>query len=101
MIVRVWHGRTGLASPGEYPRYFIDHVLPQLKRIDGFLGATLLRQHRAHDLEFVVETRWASMDAIRAFAGANIDRAVVEPEAETILTDYDQKVAHYEVVHQT
>jgi heme-degrading monooxygenase HmoA len=101
MIVRVWHGRTALANPSEYPRYFIDHVLPQLKQIDGFIGATLLRQHRAHDLEFVVESRWASMDAIRAFAGANLDRAVVEPQAQTILLDYDQRVQHYEVVFET
>lgn len=98
MIVRTWHGRTPLTNPSAYPRYFIDHVLPQLKRIDGFLGATLLRRQRTHDIEFVVETRWASMDAIRAFTGANLDRAVVEPQAETILTDYDQKVTHYEVV---
>jgi heme-degrading monooxygenase HmoA len=101
MIVRTWHGRAPLANPSAYPRYFIDHVLPQLKRIDGFLGATLLRQQRAHDIEFAVETRWASMDAIRAFAGANLDRAVVEAEAETILADYDRKVRHYEVVYET
>jgi heme-degrading monooxygenase HmoA len=101
MIMRTWHGRAPLANPSAYPRYFIDHVLPQLKRIDGFLGATLLRQQRAHDIDFAVETRWASMEPIRAFAGANLDRAVVEPEAQAILNDFDQKVQHYEVVFET
>jgi heme-degrading monooxygenase HmoA len=101
MIVRAWRARAALAPPSGYPRHFIESVLPALKRIDGFLGATLLRQQRAHDIEFVVETRWASIDAIRAFAGANIDRAVVEPEAATQLVDYDQRVAHYEVVYET
>lgn len=101
MIVRVWRGRMALSNPSFYPRYFIDHVLPQLKRLDGFVGATLLKQQRAHDIEYTVETRWASMDAIRAFAGANLDRAVVEPEAQAALVDYDQRVQHYEVVYET
>jgi heme-degrading monooxygenase HmoA len=101
MIVRSWRGRVALAPPSGYPRYFIDKVLPQLKRIDGFLGATLLKHQRAHDIEYVVESRWATMDAIRAFAGANLDRAVVEPEAQAMLVDYDQRVVHYEVVYET
>jgi heme-degrading monooxygenase HmoA len=101
MIVRVWHARAALAPPSAYPRHFIDAVLPKLHRIEGFVGATLLRQHRAHDIEFVVETRWTSMDAVRAFAGANIDRAVVAPDAAAMLIDYDQRVHHYEVVYET
>ena len=100
MIVRVWRARAPVANPSAYPRYFIDHVLPQLQRLDGFAGATLLRQHRAHDIEYVVETRWTSMDPIRVFAGANVERAVVEPEAQAALIDYDQRVSHYEIVHE-
>lgn len=100
MILRVWHARAPLNNPSGYPRYFIDHVLPQLQKLDGFMGATLLRQQRAHDIEYVVETRWKSMDPIRVFAGANVDRAVVEPDAQASLIDFDQRVSHYEVVHQ-
>jgi heme-degrading monooxygenase HmoA len=33
-------------------------------------------------VEFLVLTRWSSMDAIRAFAGADVRKAVVEPAAE-------------------
>ena len=99
MIVRVWHGRAALANPSGYPRHFIDTVLPQLQRLEGFAGATLLRQHRAHDIEYVVESRWTSLDAVRAFAGANIDRAVVEPEGQAALIDYDQRVVHYDIIY--
>jgi hypothetical protein len=38
------------------------------------------------------------MDAIRAFAGDDLARAVVEPEAAAVLTRFDQEVRHYEVV---
>jgi hypothetical protein len=37
------------------------------------------------------------MDAIRRFAGADPERAVVEPEARAVLADYDDFVRHYEV----
>ena len=100
MIVRVWRAHAALAPPSGYPRHFIDKVLPELERLEGFAGATLLRQQRAHDIEYVVETRWTSLDAIRAFAGANVDRAVVAPDAAAMLIDFDQRVQHFEIVYE-
>jgi len=49
-------------------------------------------------VEFLVLTRWTSMEAIRAFAGPNPERAVVEPGAIAALTAYDEEVRHYEVL---
>jgi heme-degrading monooxygenase HmoA len=94
MIVRAWRGRAAASRAAIYPEYFKRDLLPELRRTEGFVDASLLRETRAHDVEFLVLTRWQSMDAIRAFAGANIDRAVVEPEAAAALVD----VHHYEVL---
>lgn len=98
MIVRAWRGRAAKSNPGAYIEHFRRNVLPVLREIEGFLGASLLRANRAEDVEFLVLTRWASMDAIRAFAGEDATRAVVEPEAVAALSDYDRTVQHYEVV---
>ncbi len=98
MIVRAWRGRASPANPGAYIEHFRRNVLPELEEIEGFLGASLLREDRAQEVEFLVLTRWASMDAVRAFAGADVARAVVEPEAMAALKDYDRTVHHYEVV---
>jgi len=38
------------------------------------------------------------MDAVRTFAGATPERAVVEPEAQAALVRYDTEVRHYELV---
>ena len=81
MIVRTWRGRAARAQPDAYPEHFRFTVLPALKAIKGFLGAQLLRHDRPDEIEFLVLTRWASLDAIRAFAGEHLDQAVVEPEA--------------------
>jgi mannose-6-phosphate isomerase-like protein (cupin superfamily) len=37
------------------------------------------------------------MDAIRSFAGENVDVAVVEPEARAVLEDFDTRVRHIEL----
>ena len=100
MIVRTWRGRAAPAQPDAYPEYFRFTVLPALKAIKGFLGAQLLRHDRPDEIEFLVLTRWASLDAIRAFAGEHLDQAVVEPEAALALVSFDPTVRHYEVIEE-
>ena len=63
----------------------------------GFLGAQLSRREEVV-VEFLVLTRWQSMDAVRAFAGPEVDRAIVEPGAVAALDDFDDAVQHYEVI---
>ena len=100
MIVRTWRGRAPLSKPDDYVRHFDTNVVAELRSVDGFLGATLLRQVRPDDIEFLVITRWQSMDAVRGFAGDAVGRAVVEPGAIAALADYDEFVEHYEVVDE-
>ena len=47
---------------------------PQLERTEGFLGATIERVGGDRGIEIVVVTRWASVDAIHAFAGEDDTR---------------------------
>jgi len=101
VIVRLWRARAGTANERAYADHFRRNVLPQLEAIPGFRGATLLRAARGDEVELVVLTRWRSMDAIRAFAGEEVERAVVEPEAAAALVDYDLAVSHYEIVEET
>jgi hypothetical protein len=41
---------------------------------------------------------WDSVDAIKAFAGEDIEAAVLYPEDERYLIGGESSVAHYEVV---
>jgi heme-degrading monooxygenase HmoA len=50
--------------------------------------------------EVVVLTLWESMDAVRKFAGGKPDKAIVEPEARAVLTDFDDCVTHFEIVKE-
>jgi len=100
MIVRSWRGRALSSNSNAYIEFFKRQVLPILRAIDGFAGASLLKQDRPNDVEFLVLTRWTSLDAIRAFAGDDIRKAVVEPEAAALLASFDPTVEHFEVVEE-
>jgi heme-degrading monooxygenase HmoA len=98
MIIREWRGRTEVSRADAYVLHFRNVVMPDLQRVPGFLGAYLSRHALGDVLEYVVLTRWESMDAIRAFAGAVPEKAVVEPGAVAALSSYDATVRHYEVI---
>jgi heme-degrading monooxygenase HmoA len=100
MVIREWRGRAIPTDAAGYPEHFRKTVLPQLKRTSGFVGAHLARHELGDKIEFVVLTRWVSIEAVRAFAGADVNKAVLEPEARAALADYDLDVRHYEVLQE-
>ena len=100
MIVRAWRGKASVAKADAYPAHFRRNVLPELKSVPGFLGASLLKQATGAGIEYLVLSRWASMEAIKGFAGSDVAKAVVEPEAIAALVDYDRMVQHYEVIEE-
>jgi uncharacterized protein len=100
MILRMWRARSRAEKTGEYVQHAIKKVLPALRAIEGHRGAYLLRRAVDGAVELVVLTLWESMAAVRRFAGAEPEKAVVEPEARAILSGFDEFVTHFEVVHR-
>ena len=100
MIIRAWRGRARRSRSDAYPKHFREVVIPVLQKTPGFLGAHLSWRPECDQVEFLVLTRWQSMDAIGAFAGSTVDRAVVEPGAVAALDDFDDTVQHYEVIEE-
>jgi heme-degrading monooxygenase HmoA len=98
MVIREWRGRALCSREGAYLQHFNDSVLPQLKTLEGFVGAHVCCRPKGELLEYVVLTRWESLDAIRGFAGEQYEKAVVEPAAAAALTDFDPYVQHYEIL---
>ncbi len=98
MIVRSWRAYAHSGAADQYPRHLLETVKPQLEQLAGFRGLYLLRRRDGDEVEYVVQTLWDSLAAIEAFAGPQLDEAVVEPEAAAALVRYDRRVTHYEVV---
>ena len=99
MVERVWSARADSVEKGSaYAAYFRRVVLPELTGIPGYIAARLLRREVGGGVEVVVCTSWESLEAIRTFAGDDIDCAVVHDEAAALFVDYDRLVRHFEVV---
>jgi heme-degrading monooxygenase HmoA len=95
-IVRVWKGYGTATGVQQYcDDHFAKTVLPQLRGVGGFLGANVLVRTLEDDTEVVVATIWDSIDAVKEFAGADHEVAVVEPAVRDLLDRFDDRVIHY------
>jgi antibiotic biosynthesis monooxygenase (ABM) superfamily enzyme len=72
-------------------------MFPSMQRVPGFRGVELLRRDAGDEIAFITTSRFASYDAVRAFAGENYDQAVIEPEARALLARADEHSEHFEV----
>ncbi|HYW25416.1 MAG TPA: antibiotic biosynthesis monooxygenase [Terriglobales bacterium] len=97
MIARVWRGWAAPAGAGAYERYFRGTLSPELLGIPGCAGAHLLRRPDGDEVELSTIVWFESLDAVRRFAGADAERAVVSEHAQGLLTRYEHRVVHYEV----
>jgi heme-degrading monooxygenase HmoA len=100
MIIREWRGRASAEQTEAYPDHFHRVVMPELRGRAGFLGAYLARRPIDDEIEFVVLTRWESMEAIKAFAGEDPAQAVVDARAAAMLRDVDVTVQHFDVIEE-
>src|SRR5712664_3939014 len=96
-ILRRWTARTTEAQLPKYLEHFSTDVLPELRRVSGYLGATVSLRRLESEIEILVETTWRSLEAIRNFAGLDPEAAVVADRAHALLTDFDRRVRHYEI----
>jgi heme-degrading monooxygenase HmoA len=97
VIARVWKGWTRRDDADDYAGYLEVTGMTQARATPGNRGASFLRRLDGERAEFVTIILWESLDAVRAFAGDEIERAVFYPEDERFLVDREWTVAHYEV----
>jgi heme-degrading monooxygenase HmoA len=100
VIARVWRASATPEGADRYRAHFTGTVLPQLRVLDGFRGAELLEDAAGDRTHILVVSRWESWAAVEGFAGADPGRAVVEPAAEAVLTEFAATVQHYTVTVQ-
>ena len=96
MITRLWRGWTLPENADAYERFLLSELFPSMRAIPGFRDADVLRRDDGREVAFVALTRFDSLDAIRGFAGADYETAVIEPTARALLSRYDERAQHYD-----
>ncbi|HKE41093.1 MAG TPA: antibiotic biosynthesis monooxygenase [Casimicrobiaceae bacterium] len=97
MISRHWRGIAKREDADSYVAHLKSDTFPKLASLAGFVRASILRREVANGTEFQVVTVWDSLQAIRAFSGADVESAVVAPVAQAMMVEFDRRAAHYEV----
>ena len=100
MIARIWKGAVRPEDADAYADYIRATGFAEYGETAGNRGAWLLRQDDGDRTEFVTLSMWESVDAIRAFAGDDIEAAVLYPEDERYLIGGESSVTHYEVADE-
>jgi heme-degrading monooxygenase HmoA len=98
MIARTWHGMVPAARADDYMAYLERTGLPDYRATPGNRGVWVLRRTEGDRAHFLLVSLWESMDAIRAFAGDDVERARYYPEDRGFLLELEPRVTHYEVL---
>ncbi len=98
MIVRIWHGVTSTSKADEYAEYVNKTGVKDYRAVEGNLGAYVLRRIEGEEAHFLTLTFWDSVESIKKFAGEEYEKARYYPEDAEYLLEFEEKVAHYEVL---
>ena len=97
MIARVWRGWTKTVDADAYEQLLREVVYPGLQAINGYQGGYVLRRDLDDGSEFVTVNLFASLEAVRAFAGDDYEVPVFEPAARRLLAKVEPVARHYDV----
>jgi heme-degrading monooxygenase HmoA len=96
-IIRVWYGLAHKDSADKYASHVRNDIYPLFSKMKGNLGAKVLRRNVEDGVQFMVVTRWDSMESIKEFAKDDVEKAVVAEVAQPYFIRYDDRVAHFTV----
>ncbi len=100
MITRIWRGWTSLEHAPHYEVLLTTEIFPSIARrkIDGYLGISLLKRKHNIEIEFVTIMWFTDLSAVRRFSGDDYEIAVVPAKARALLSRFDERSAHYETL---
>jgi catechol 2,3-dioxygenase-like lactoylglutathione lyase family enzyme/heme-degrading monooxygenase HmoA len=97
VLVRIWRGWTATEDADDYVAYLQATGIPAYRATPGNRAAYILRRRDGERTEFVTLTFWSSLEAVKAFAGEDVEQAVFYPEDDRFLVDRETTVTHFEV----
>jgi heme-degrading monooxygenase HmoA len=94
-IARMWHGRVPDARATEYYDYLNREGISRIEKIPGNLGADVMTSSHDGITEFLVISYWGSLDEIKAYAGADIQKVHNLPRDTEFLIEPETTVRHF------
>ena len=98
VVAREWKGRAAPARADEYHQYLLGGVA-KLRSTPGCLGVEVMRRDEAGAVEYTVISYWESREAIKAYAGQDIEKPHHLPKDRELLLELPTRVLHYDVTY--
>jgi heme-degrading monooxygenase HmoA len=99
-IARLWHGAVPAAQRDAYAAYLRRTGVRECRATTGNRGVLVLGRTVGEEAHFLFISFWDSLEAIRRFAGADVERARYYPEDRNFLLALEPTVTHYDVVER-
>jgi heme-degrading monooxygenase HmoA len=96
MIMRVWKGRVPATKGDAYLEFLKRVGLREYAATPGNKGVWCFRKDHDNVSEFLLATRWESVDALKRFAGDDYERAKYYPEDKDFLLEFEPNARHYD-----
>lgn len=102
MICRYWRGWTTRENEMIYQKLLTEKVIPgiEARQIDGLMRIEMMKRDLDDQIEFATIMWFTSVDAIKKFVGNDYEVAHVPDEAQAVLSQWDDRCAHYEIFDQ-
>lgn len=98
MIARIWKGETPESKADQYFDFLKVTGIKDYQETKGNQGVLVLRCIHEGRAEFLLLSLWESWNAIREFAGNDVEKAFYYPEDPQYLLSMQPNVDHYEVL---
>lgn len=98
VVAREWKGRIAPARDADYYPYLLEGV-KKIRSVPGSLGVQVMRRSEERAVEYTVISYWESREAIKAFAGQDIEKPHHLPRDREFLLELPTRVLHYDVTY--
>lgn len=96
-IARVWLGRTSALKADQYVEYMKANGVKELYATRGNRGVLVMKRLNQDIAEFNIISFWDSQEAIRRFAGEDINKTVYCPEDASFLLEIEPELTHFDI----
>lgn len=98
VVAREWKGRVKPERDAEYYPYLLEGV-KKIRSVPGSLGVEVMRRSEEGGVQYTVISYWESREAIKAFAGEDIEKPHHLPRDREFLLEVPTRVLHYDVTY--
>ena len=100
MICRIWRGWTTEENGPRYEAIVRGDVIPGIesRHIPGLLSIDLMKRSVSNEIEFLTAMWFADIGSVKSFVGEDYEVAQVPEQARAVLSRFDERSAHFEVL---